>query len=114
MSAVAIMSHQRAFASLAMEILGAWKTVVDDQHRAGNHALADQFDQRFCGWIDLAQVITVGGKARTREHRQTLVAQRPLGPLELIAVARHAALEPRAAASRNDMRRYRIQHLIQD
>src|SRR2546430_9302741 len=103
MHAVTIMSDQRAFASLAMVILGAWKTVVDDQHRAADHAPADQFDQRFCGGIDLTQVVAFGGKARTREHRQTLVAQWPPSPLELIAAARHAALEPRTAASRNDV-----------
>src|SRR5437660_4022089 len=110
MRAVTIVPHQRAFASLAMVILGAWKTIIDDQHRADGHAPADQFDQGFRGWIDLAHVVAFGGKACTREHRQTLVAQRPLGPLELIAAASDAALEPRAAASRNDVRRYRIKH----
>src|SRR5437773_4411743 len=114
MRAVAIMSDQRAFASLAMVILGAGKTVVDDQHRAGGQSPADQLDQCLGGWIDLAQVVTFGGKARIREYRQTLVAQWPLGPLELIAVARDAALEPSTAASHNDVRRYRIKHFIHD
>src|SRR5438876_9850093 len=96
---MSIMSHQRAFVALGMVVLGAWKSVVDDEGRARREPTSDIFDQRLGGRIDLAQVIAAGGKSSRGERCQSFITKRPLRPDELVAVERHATLQPCPAAT---------------
>src|SRR5689334_633246 len=109
---MSIMSHQRAFVALGMVVLGAWKAVVDDEGRTCREPTSDFFDQRLGGWIYLAQVIAAGGKSSRGERRQCFLAKLPLGPHESIAIERHAALQPCAAAPCDQMHGNRIEHFV--
>src|SRR5437764_1580930 len=100
-----IMSHQRAFVAIGMVVLGAWKSVVDDERRARGEPASDILDQRLGSRIDLAQVIAARGKSRRGERGESFIAKRPLRPGESIGLERHAALEPCAAATRDQMHR---------
>src|SRR5437762_14370065 len=104
-----IMSHQRAFVAMGMVVLCAWKSVVDDERRARREAASDILDQRLGGRIDLAPVIAARRKSRRGERGESFIANRPLRPGDTIALERHAALPPRAAATRDQMHRSRAE-----
>src|SRR5437764_8523989 len=111
--AMPIVAHQRAFVSLGMVILAPRKAIIDDQQGSGREPSSEMLDQRLRRRIDLAPVIALRRKACCSDRLQSIIAQWPFRPRESIAIERHAPLQPHAATTRDHMRRYRVQHFVQ-
>ena len=114
MRAMPIMSHQRAFVALGMVVLGARKSVVDDERCARREPASDIFNQRLGVRIDLAQVIAVGRESSRGERYEPFIEKWPLRPGESIGLERHAALQPCAAATRDQMHGNRVEQFVHD
>ena len=110
--AMPVVSHQRAGRTLRMVVLAAREAVVDRDDRPLSRAPAEILDQRLRGRVDLARVVDAGGKARLAELAQRARPERPVLERQARSGPHDTALEPAAAAARQHVRRYGVEHLV--
>src|SRR5664279_2618378 len=107
-----IVPHQRTGAALRMIELRLRKAVVHEEQRATRHALADARDQRLGRRIDFALVVARWRKAVECGCAQRGIREGTLRPAQGVA-RRDATLEPRTIAPRDNVRRNRVEYLVQ-
>ena len=111
--AMTIMRHQCAAVALRMVILACWKSVVDNQERAGIATQRKTSHQGLRCRIDLARIVAMIGKTRPRRVAEGAVRERPIGESKFAGdTDLHAALEPCAVLPGDQMRRHGVEHFV--